>query len=531
MTHPRLRGARLLALPAIVLSVTAALLVVPTGAVAQNKDDDRDRAQQALDLVEGILSGTIGRGSSRPSDTRRQGVDLTMAMRDLFLTRDSLSGKERDRADSLLARPTDGSGPSYEPKYPDGGSQRTCSNVVCVHYVTGGTDGASRGFAVDVRNAVTTAHRRIVGRGFRGPLNDAGRGGDNRPDVYLADIGRDVGVFGYAVADRRRAGWGRGAGGYVVLDNDYREFCVNGCSNATVNRLMKATAAHEYFHAVQFGYDYAEDVWFMEATATWMEDEVFDGINDNVNYLSSSPSALQTPRVPIDAADANPYANWIFFRHLSERYGAKVVRKAWNKADAWRGYDGSRRPKDHYSLKALKGAVKYGVNGNWTVEFANFAMNNRRPGRHYQEGRSQNYPSAPLKTRFRHFKDNRKRTMGVKRSHLTSATYRYKPAGKLRWGWRLRVRVHGPSHGQGGYAMAEINLKNGGIKRVYFYLGGDGKQVKKLPYGKSKVNWVEFTVVNASTRYRCNQDKPDNTCDGVALDENEKFWIATKAVR
>ncbi|QYJ02737.1 hypothetical protein KUV85_10340 [Nocardioides panacisoli] len=530
MNHPRLRGARLVALPAIVLTLAAALLA-PTSAVAKDKDDKRGRAQEALAMVEGILSGNIGRGSSRPDDSRQQGVDLTMAMRDLFLTRDALSGKEQERADSLLARPTDGSGPAYEPKYPDGASRRTCSSAVCVHYVTGGRHAASRSFAVDVRRAVTTAHQRIRGRGFRGPLNDAGRGGDNRPDVYLADIGRDVGVFGYAVADRKNALWGRGAGGYVVLDNNFSEFCSGGCGAGTADRLMRATAAHEYFHVVQFAYDYAEDVWFMEATATWIEDEVFDDVNDNVNFLYSSPSALQTPRVPIDAPDANPYANWILFRNLSERYGAKVVRKAWQKADAWRGYDGSRNPKDHYSLKALQGAVDYGVGGNWTVDFANFAMDNRRPGRAYQEGSAQNYPAAPLKTRFRHFKDNRKRTMAVKRSHLSSATYRYIPAGKLRYGWRLRVRVHGLPHGKGGYAMAEINKKGGGIKRVFFYLGGDGKQVKKLPYGKSKVNWIEFTVVNASTRYRCNQDRPDNTCDGVPQDENENFWIATKAVR
>ena len=48
---------------------------------------------------------------------------------------------------------------------------------------------------------------------------------------------------------------------------------------------MQVTAAHEYFHAVQFAYDFFEDGWFMEATATWAEDELYDSVNDNVNYL------------------------------------------------------------------------------------------------------------------------------------------------------------------------------------------------------------------------------------------------------
>ena len=38
---------------------------------------------------------------------------------------------------------------------------------------------------------------------------------------------------------------------------------------------LEVTAAHELFHAVQFAYDYDEDAWFMEATATWAEDEVY----------------------------------------------------------------------------------------------------------------------------------------------------------------------------------------------------------------------------------------------------------------
>ena len=67
-----------------------------------------------------------------------------------------------------------------------------------------------------------------------------------------------------------------------MLDNDYsrREFPTN-----TPLENMHVTAAHEYFHAVQFAYDFFEDGWFMEATATWAEDELFDTVNDNVNYL------------------------------------------------------------------------------------------------------------------------------------------------------------------------------------------------------------------------------------------------------
>jgi len=68
--------------------------------------------------------------------------------------------------------------------------------------------------------------------------------------------------------------------------------------------------AHEFFHAIQYRYDY-DDVmglyatknrWWVEASATWAGDEVYDGVNyykgflkhyfDNPHWslnLSSSP--------------------------------------------------------------------------------------------------------------------------------------------------------------------------------------------------------------------------------------------------
>lgn len=50
----------------------------------------------------------------------------------------------------------------------------------------------------------------------------------------------------------------------------------------------------------------------MENTATWIEDEVFDGVNDNYQYLQTS--ALSNPSTPVDYGDGFfQYGNWIFF--------------------------------------------------------------------------------------------------------------------------------------------------------------------------------------------------------------------------
>ncbi len=51
------------------------------------------------------------------------------------------------------------------------------------------------------------------------------------------------------------------------------------------SRTCEVTFAHEYNHILQFGYDAYQDPWFAEASATWMEDQVYNGINDYLRYV------------------------------------------------------------------------------------------------------------------------------------------------------------------------------------------------------------------------------------------------------
>ena len=59
---------------------------------------------------------------------------------------------------------------------------------------------------------------------------------------------------------------------------------------ALSDEYLQVTVAHEFFHAIQFGYQgyfagYDQDINFAEATATWSEDYVYDDVNDYHNYL------------------------------------------------------------------------------------------------------------------------------------------------------------------------------------------------------------------------------------------------------
>ena len=56
---------------------------------------------------------------------------------------------------------------------------------------------------------------------------------------------------------------------YVVVDDDFSTAQL-GASGGLGG--LRATAAHEFFHAVQYAYDSSEDAWLTEGTAVWMED-------------------------------------------------------------------------------------------------------------------------------------------------------------------------------------------------------------------------------------------------------------------
>ena len=157
------------------------------------------------------------------------------------------------------------------------------------------------------------------------------RGGNALFDVYLSQIGDD-GLYGFCAPEEKVPGQRFVYSGYCVLDNDFTEFPLGPLPS------LQVTAAHEFFHAIQFDYDATEDRWFMEATATWVEEQYADAIDDNRQYLPYGQ--LGRPRQPLDEFDSfgqSQYGNWLFFELLSQDFGPDVVRRIWNLADATRG--------------------------------------------------------------------------------------------------------------------------------------------------------------------------------------------------
>jgi hypothetical protein len=104
----------------------------------------------------------------------------------------------------------------------------------------------------------------------------------------------------------------------MVLNDNYSGF------PSSPQNSLDSTTAHEFNHSIQYGYGAltggnAPDIAFVEGGATWMEDEVFDGADDNYNYL--------WPDFDIDMGQyiADPYPYWITFRGMTELYGTGVA--------------------------------------------------------------------------------------------------------------------------------------------------------------------------------------------------------------
>ena len=118
-------------------------------------------------------------------------------------------------------------------------------------------------------------------------------------------------------------------GSYIKMRNNY-----NGPAFQNLSEMdnIKITAAHEFFHAIQFSYNCYERFWLMEATAVWSEDKIYDDINDHYRYM---PSWFQNSSRTIDDESTHMYGSFIFFQYLEEHLGGPdVIKSIWENSRA-----------------------------------------------------------------------------------------------------------------------------------------------------------------------------------------------------
>ncbi|HEX2391383.1 MAG TPA: MXAN_6640 family putative metalloprotease [Solirubrobacterales bacterium] len=292
-------------------------------------------------------------------------------------------------------RPTDSPDPNRNAyTVPEAPSSPACEAHFCVHWVAEGLDAPNLGdgdgdgvpdYVDRVLRVAEHVHRvENVKLGWREPKSDGRKGGGgSKTDVYLSEIGGQL--FGYAAPDRGQASKGhplpRRLHGYLVLDNDYSAFEFPG-----TNQLhdLEVTLAHEYNHILQFAYDAFQDPWFAESTAVWMEDQVYNRINDYLRYVGRWAKRYDTP---LTASSIKEYGSAVWNHWLQRRYGAKIVRGAWSRSI-------HTRP-GGFSVNAYESALRGAGHSGLSHDYVRFAaaVAEWRTGRGFRE--SYLYPDVP----------------------------------------------------------------------------------------------------------------------------------------
>jgi len=286
-------------------------------------------------------------------------------------------------------RPTDGNDPNRNAySVPEAPASPACSPHFCIHWVDQGLDAPDLSdrdgdgvpdFVETVLRVAERVHRVENEKlGWREPRSDGRQGGrKGKTDVYLSQIGGEL--FGYAAPDRGQATKEhripRRLHGYLVLDNDYSAFEFPGTKPLAD---LQVTFAHEYNHILQFGYDAYQDPWFAEASATWMEDQVFNGINDYLRYVRRWVKLYDTP---LTASSIKEYGSAVWNQWLARRYGTAIIRKAWAGAiDAKPG---------GFSVASYDRALRANGRSDFSHDFARFAaaVAEWRTGKGFRESR------------------------------------------------------------------------------------------------------------------------------------------------
>jgi hypothetical protein len=231
----------------------------------------------------------------------------------------------------------------------------------------------------------------IDSMGYYAPPYDGTEGGDSLYDVYI-----DV-PLGYAVPEDPSSQYPDrpyAVTSFIIIGNDL-----------TIDRypddplpFCKACCAHELHHACQFVFIgqigiYPEDYnpWLLEVSSNWIEESVWDELNDVYYYLNDY---LPVPHKSLyHEGGRHMYASWIWNQYLSENFGRDIVHSIWLKY------------MDTFACAAIDSVLRlHGTTMNDQFqEFAvwNWFTNYKDDGNHYSEGAS--FPTDTVVYAATHF--------------------------------------------------------------------------------------------------------------------------------
>jgi len=174
-------------------------------------------------------------------------------------------------------------------------------------------------------NSADSVLNRYLIMGYEVGLKDLGTGGDVRYDIYLRNLAPQY-VYGLTYS---------GSDGYMEIDNDFAEsiYAYPDVFDSRGARGLRVTLAHEMFHSIQFLYvSYRTDwAWWMEMTATSMEELMYTDVNDYYQYLRPDwykDTVFENPALGLTSnasGSVHPYSGTVFLLFMWQKHGSTAL--------------------------------------------------------------------------------------------------------------------------------------------------------------------------------------------------------------
>lgn len=316
---------------------------------------------------------------------------------------------------------------------------------------------------------------------------DASHGGNDKFDVYISDICTSTKcIYGYAAPEAAAAsGDGNEWYSYMAMENDYAEF------SGTAEDNIKVTAAHEFHHAIQFGYNVNATAWYMEATATWMEDQVYDSIDDNRQYLNGTGAHdfFYHPKTSLDEATEHWYGAWIWNEYLETKWDQATIKYNWDNLDPVGKDNAVDANVTTLTSKGstLKAAFTEFVAKNYSQKgFYKDAL-------FYDEVYIEN-SASPHTLDYSTSTSHKVPEQTVNVNHLASKYYKFVPGASLKKPTMLSIRVNGVD-GKDVNAIATAKKKDGSYVEYPFSLDATTNEGEVGISGFSSENITEVVLV------------------------------------
>lgn len=380
------------------------IVVFSAGVTAHAADAQYE--SQLVDRVERAFGTGSYAASGEPAQTIKCGTPLVY---EVFTMWPNLSEATRTRLRATINDDRPVLDETYDFSTPEGSFR--------IHYTRTGDDAVDMSYGVGEGNVPvyvlkcaayvdTVVMKEVTDIGYLFPISDqmGNPSEDPRFDIYFTNLGsRFYGItYPEAIVGPPQQGYGSRITSWMNLNSDFKN--IPGYTTRPFE-AMAVTIAHEFHHSVQWSYDAAEAEirngdqvysWFFELTSTYLEEVVFDYINDYYSYLDyfyEVPWMSLRMFVPAGSSGSfaeqlHCYAEAVFGIYLSQKFGDELMREVWQNCATISGFN---------TFRALDDALK--AHGSsfadaW-AEFLvwNYFTGNRSQPWAFEEG--SNYPEVP----------------------------------------------------------------------------------------------------------------------------------------